>query len=114
MGVEQVLGELIEFFRGLMLVATCGEKTDLLDVPGEARGAFTALSGKYDPPTLVHLITLCELSLRSLKSSTMHRPLFDALIVRLALAEQFSSIRQLMAGGDGSSSNSPGAGQKKK
>ena len=28
----------------------------------------------------------------------MHRPLFDALIVRLALSEQFSSIRQLLDG----------------
>jgi hypothetical protein len=46
----------------------------------------------------------------------MHRPLFDALIVRLALSEQFSSIRDLLQSADGkvSPANPPAAGQKKK
>jgi DNA polymerase-3 subunit gamma/tau len=116
MGVEQLLSELIEFLRNLMLVAACGEKTDLLDVPAESRGAYTGLAPKFDAPTLVHLIALCESTLRSLKGSTMHRPLFDALIVRLALSEQFSSIRDLLQSADGKASpaNPPAAGQKKK
>jgi DNA polymerase-3 subunit gamma/tau len=113
MGVEQVLGEIIEFLRNLMIVAACGEKTDLLDVPTEARASYTGLAGKFDAPTLVHLIALCEGTLRSLKGSTMHRPLFDALIVRLALSEQFSSIRQLLDNGNGSATPQT-AGQKKK
>jgi DNA polymerase-3 subunit gamma/tau len=109
MGVEQVLSELVEFLRNLMIVSACGKETELLDVPTEARTAFTALVDKFDVPTLVHLIALCESTLRSLKSSTMHRPLFDALIVRLALSDQFSSIKQLLANGDSQS-----ASQKKK
>jgi DNA polymerase-3 subunit gamma/tau len=113
MGVEQVLGEVIEFLRNLMIVAACGDQTDLLDVPTEARAAYTGLAGKFDAPTLVHLIALCEGTLRSLKGSTMHRPLFDALIVRLALSEQFSSIRQILDQANGSSAPQP-AGQKKK
>jgi len=108
MGVEQVLSELVDFFRGLMIVATCGDKTELLDVPADSRSIFTNLTGKFDAPTLVHLIALCEATIRNLKSSTMHRPLFDALIVRLALSEQFSSLRQLLA------SHPQNAGQKKK
>jgi DNA polymerase-3 subunit gamma/tau len=115
MGVEQVLSELIDFFRYLMLVAACGKETELLDVPTEARGAYTSLAGKYDAPTLVHLIALCEQTLRSLKASTMHRPLFDALIVRLALSEQFTSLRELLASGAAAKpTNPPIAGQKKK
>jgi DNA polymerase-3 subunit gamma/tau len=116
MGVEQVLSETIEFLRNLMMVVACGEQTDLLEVPAESRGAFIALAGKFDAPTLVHLMALSEQTLRSLKASTMHRPLFDALIVRMALSEQFSSIRHLMASTDGSAnaSNPPIAGQKKK
>jgi DNA polymerase-3 subunit gamma/tau len=113
MGVEGVLSELIEFLRNLMIVATCGEKTDLLDVPTESRAAFTTLATRFDPPTLVHLIALCEQTLRALKASTMHRPLFDALIVRLALSDQFSSIKQLLATSQ-TSANSPPASQKKK
>jgi DNA polymerase-3 subunit gamma/tau len=116
MGVEQVLSETIEFLRNLMIVVACGDQTDLLEVPAESRGTFSTLAGKFDAPTLVHLMALSEQTLRSLKASTMHRPLFDALIVRLALSEQFSSIRHLMATNDGSStpSNPPTAGQKKK
>jgi DNA polymerase-3 subunit gamma/tau len=116
MGVEQVLGELIDFFRYLMLVAACGQDTELLDVPAEARAVYLSLAGKFDAPTLVHLIALCEQTLRSLKASTMHRPLFDALLVRLALSEQFTSLRDLLAAGTaiGKPSNPPNAGQKKK
>ncbi len=114
MGVEGVLSELIEFLRNLMLVVTCGNDTDLLDVPTEARSTFTALAGRFDAATLVHLITLCEQTLRAFKASTMHRPLFDALIVRLSLSEQFSSIRQLLAGNNANASTPQLAGQKKK
>src|SRR5262245_5959800 len=66
MGVEQVLGEVIEFLRNLMIVAACGKETDLLDVPTESRAAYTGLTEKFDAPTLVHLIALCEGTLRSL------------------------------------------------
>ena len=116
MGVEQVLGELIDFLRNLMLVATCGKDTELLEVPSESRAMFATLAGQYDVPTLVHLMALCEQTLRSLKASTMHRPLFDALIVRLALSEQFTNLRELLAGNANAagSTNPPNAGQKKK
>ena len=60
MGVEQVLSEIIDFLRNLMLVATCGKETELLDVPTESRAAYTGLATKFDAPTLVHLIALCE------------------------------------------------------
>jgi DNA polymerase III subunit gamma/tau len=115
MGAEQILSELIEFLRNLMLVATCGKETDLLDVPAEARAMYAGLAGKYDAPTLVHLMALCEQGQRSLKASAMHRPLLDALLVRLALAEQFTSLRELLASGSAAKeTNPPIAGQKKK
>jgi DNA polymerase III subunit gamma/tau len=117
MGVEQVLSEIIDFLRNLMLVATCGKETELLDVPTESRAAYTGLATKFDAPTLVHLIALCEQTLRSLKGSAMHRPLFDALIVRLSLSDQFTSIKQLLANGQATPAAlpaPPSAGQKKK
>ncbi|HVT80938.1 MAG TPA: DNA polymerase III subunit gamma/tau, partial [Phycisphaerae bacterium] len=95
MGVEQVLGELIEFLRNLMIVAACGKDTEIIEAPAETRPVYAALAAKFDAPTLVHLIALCEQTQRSMKASTMQRPLFDALIVRLALSEQFSSLREL-------------------
>ena len=101
MGAEQILSELIEFFRNLMLVAACGGKTEILDVPAESRAMYAGLAAKYDAPGLVHVIALCDAGYRSLRGSTMQRPLFDALLVRLALAEQFSSVREILAAGDG-------------
>ena len=114
MGVEQVLGELVEFLRNLMIVATCGPKSELLEIPAESRERFTSLAARFDAPTLVHLIALAEQTLRSLKSSTMQRPLFNALIVRLSLSEQFSSLRQLLAETPNAPANPQLAGQKKK
>ena len=41
--MEQVLGEVIEFLRNLMIVAACGKETELLDVPdGIADGLYHA------------------------------------------------------------------------
>jgi len=96
----------VDFYRNIMLVSVCGKETQLLEVPGDLRPLFVTLAAKYDAPTLVHLIALCEQTLRSLKATTMARPLFDALIVRLAMAEQFSSIKEMLqvaaSGGTGS------------
>jgi len=96
MSAEQVLGELVEFFRNLMLLSVCGPDTDLLEVSADLRSLFANLATRFDGPTLVHLIALCEQTLRALKSTTMSRPLFDALLVRLALSEQFSSLKEII------------------
>jgi len=99
MGAEQILSELIEFFRSLMIVAACGGQTEILDVPNESRAMYADLAKKYDPAGLVHMIALCDAAHRSMRGSTMQRPLFDALLVRLALSEQFSTVRELLADG---------------
>gem|GEM_PF-379745 len=113
MGPEQLVGEMIEFLRGLMLVSACGKDTDLLEVPAESREVFVKLAAKFDVPTIVHLLALCEQTHRTLKSTTMARPLLDALLVRLALAEQFSSIREVVKQLQDGSNAQPMAGQKK-
>jgi hypothetical protein len=97
-------------------VVACGAKTELLDVPAESRERYTSVAGKFDTPTVVHLMALADQTMRSLKGSTMQRPLFDALIVRMALSEQFTSIRELLANTDKTSApaNPQIAGQKKK
>ena len=96
MGMEQILSELAEFFRNIMVVRVCGDQTELLDVPSEWKKSFQTLAPRFDAPTLVHHIALCDQTLRSLRSSTLARPMFDALVVRLAHCEEFSSIRTLL------------------
>ena len=99
MSAEQVLSELTDLLRNLMVLRVCGTQTDILDIPGEWRGALEKLAPAFEPAVLVHHIALCDQTLRSLRGSTMQRPLFDALMVRLAMAAQFSSIRQVLESG---------------
>ncbi len=97
MGAEQILSEVIDFFRNLLIISACGINNHILDIPADSRPLFADLAARYDAPGLVHMIALCDQAQRSLKSSTMQRPLFDALIVRLALSEQFSSVREILS-----------------
>ncbi len=99
MSAEQVLAELTELFRNLMVLRVCGDKTELLDIPGDWRGTLVKLAPAFDTAVLVHHIALCDQALRSLRGSTMQRPLFDALMVRLAMASAFSAIRQVLESG---------------
>jgi DNA polymerase-3 subunit gamma/tau len=99
MSAEQVLAELTDLLRNLMVLRVCGPQTDILDIPGEWRGALEKLTPAFEPAVLVHDIALCDQTLRSMRGSTMQRPLFDALMVRLAMAAQFSSIRQVLESG---------------
>ena len=99
MSAEQVLAELTDLLRNLMVLRVCGEQTDILDIPGEWRGALVKLAPAFEASVLVHHIALSDQTLRSLRGSTMQRPLFDALMVRLAMAGQFSNIRQILESG---------------
>ncbi len=99
MSPEQMLSEFTDLLRNIMVLRVCGADTDIIDIPGEWRSALIKLSPAFDAAVLVHHIALCDQTLRSLRGSTMPRPLFDALMVRLAIAGQFSSIRQVLESG---------------
>jgi DNA polymerase-3 subunit gamma/tau len=94
---EQICGELIQLFRDMMVAQVCGAGSELIESPADLRPAINDAAGKFDAAALVHLIALCEQTQRSLRSSTMGKVLLEALMVRLALADQFSSIRDLLA-----------------
>lgn len=94
---EQICGELIQLFRDMMVAQICGASSELIESPADLRPAINDAAGKFDAAALVHLIALCEQTQRSLRSSTMGKVLLEALMVRLALADQFSSIRDLLA-----------------
>jgi DNA polymerase III subunit gamma/tau len=96
MSPEQALGELTEMFRNVMILRLCGENTTLLEIPAEWRGPLASLAPRFEPAILVHHIAMCDQVLRSLRGAGSPRPLFDALIVRLALSREFSSIRELL------------------
>ena len=104
-GTDQVLESLIERLRDLMVFASCGPETGLVDLTGEARKDEAARAERFDAAGVVHMIALCESVQRSCKSSAAPRALVDALMVRLAMTEKFADVtalvRQLDSGGPG-------------
>ncbi|HEV8290561.1 MAG TPA: hypothetical protein VGP94_01495, partial [Tepidisphaeraceae bacterium] len=76
-------------------------------------GDLEKQAGRFDPVVLTQDITILEDLRRQLRQTQAGRALLDATLVRLALAEQFTSIGELL-GQVESGSASSGAGQKKK
>ena len=108
MSPEYMVNELTGIFRHLMVMGVCGTDTQLVDVTAESRRELATLSPRLAPQLAAHHIAICDHTARQLRSSTMPRPLLDALVVRFAMASEFTPIRQwlkeLPAGGgaDGS------------
>lgn len=97
--VESALEMLTDRFRTLMLVAACGEDTDLLDIAGEARRRAAEQAAHFDAAGLVYMIATCDAVARNARGSATGRALFDAAIVRLCLGSRFGDVARLAAGG---------------
>jgi len=87
----------IEHLRNLMILNVCQGSTDLMDLPASIADQMKQQAERFDAATYVYMISLMEQVLRQTKQSNAPRPLVDAAVVRLALAEQFSDVRQLIA-----------------
>ena len=96
---EQVLGSLAQRFRDLLLLAACGPDSRLVDLSEQTLAEENQRAGRFDPAGLTHLIAVCASVQRSLRDSPVARPLFDAAVVRMALAEHVADVASLLAGG---------------
>jgi DNA polymerase III gamma/tau subunit len=96
--VEQALELLTEHFRNLMVIATCGDNAELLDLSDEHRRAAAAQAKHFDAPGLVHMIAICDAVARNARGSTTSRALFDAALVRLSSSQHFADIAALLNG----------------
>jgi hypothetical protein len=97
----------------MMLAATCGRDSDLIELPEMECKAICELAGRFTTPVLVHGIGLIQAAGRNMRGSSVARGLVEATLVRLAQSEKFINpediverLEQLSAG--------PDAGQKKK
>jgi DNA polymerase-3 subunit gamma/tau len=88
--VEQAIEQVADRLRTLMLVRVCGADSPLVELSAEARAEAATDAAPFEPATLAHMIAVCDAVLRSAKQSGTPRTLFDAAIVRLALAAQFA------------------------
>jgi DNA polymerase-3 subunit gamma/tau len=88
--IEQALELLADRFRTLMVASVCGESSELLELAEEARREAVRDAAAFEPATLAHMIAVADAVLRSVKQSAVPRTIFDAAIVRMALAAQFA------------------------
>jgi DNA polymerase III subunit gamma/tau len=98
LSADVLIGSLADHLRNLLIVRTCGPDSELLDFAGTAPAEFAAQAQKFDPATLAQDIAILEELRRNLRHSQTGRAMLDATLVRLALAEQFASIGQLLSG----------------
>ena len=105
---EQVLGGLLDRFRDLMVIGSCGQDTDLVELSPEAREQEFTRAQQFDAAGLVHMIALCESVQRAIKSSPAPRALLDACMVRLAMTEKIADVAAFVkAGGNAKAPGAP-------
>lgn len=90
--IEQALEQVADRLRTLMLVRVCGADSPLVELADEARAEAASESAPFEPAVLAHMIAVCDAVLRSAKQSGAPRTLFDAAMVRLALAARFAPL----------------------
>ena len=106
---EQLVVSLAEHLRNLLLLATCGKDSHLVEVPGVPIDELYEQARRFDTVALTQSIAVLEEVRRGLRSSSAGRAMLDAVLVRLALAEQFTPIAALLSRDD-----APSPAQKKK
>jgi DNA polymerase-3 subunit gamma/tau len=114
LAVDTLIVSLIDHLRNLMLLRTCGVKSDLVEVPGLSLTELSKQAELFDPSALSQDIVILEELRRHVRQSQAGRALLDATLVRMTLADQFSSLIDLVDQARGGTAAGPGAGQKKK
>jgi hypothetical protein len=72
---------------------------ELVELAEEARADAARDARSFEPATLAHLIAVSDAVLRAVKQSGAPRTLFDAAVVRMALAARFAPVGEAAAGG---------------
>jgi DNA polymerase III gamma/tau subunit len=98
---DALLAALVDYFRNLLIARLCGQESSLLDIPGLTPKELTEQAAKFDPIVLTQDITILEELRRNMRQNQTGRALLDATLVRLAMAEQFLSINELLSRTDG-------------
>ena len=90
--VEQSLELMAGRFRDLLVLRTCGDASELVDLTPEARREAAAEAASFGSEELVHLIAVCEAALRAARTSSAPRTILDATVARLCLHRAFEPI----------------------
>ncbi len=105
LSVDGLIVALTDHLRNLLVLRTCGSDSDLVEVAGLAAADLAAQADRFDPAALTQDIVILEELRRHARQSQAGRALLDATLVRMALADQFSSIGELLGRLDGGGGN---------
>ena len=97
LSTDTLIASLIDHFHNLLVLATCGADSGLVDIVGIDLAELDAQARAFDPTALTTSITILEELRRQMRSSQTGRAMLDATLARLAMAGQFSTIGELIA-----------------
>src|SRR5262249_22733718 len=101
LSTDALLASLVDHLRNLLVLRTCGRDSELVEGPGIPMDELAAQAERFDPVVLSQDIAILEELRRNLRSTQAGRALLEATLVRLALAGQFTSVQDLLAGVSG-------------
>ena len=104
LSADGLIAALIDHLRNLLILRTCGADSTLVEVPGLSTEDLLDQANRFDPVALTQDITLLEELRRNIRQLQAGRALLDATLVRMALADQFASIQELLGRIDGNGS----------
>ena len=114
LSADSLLVSLVDHFRNLLILKTCGADSGLVDVTGMPVKEMARQAEQFDEAVLTQDITILEDLRRQLRQTQAGRAILDATLVRWALAEQFASIGELMSRVNGGGAAAGRPVQKKK
>src|SRR5688500_6040612 len=113
LSLDGLVASLIDHLRNLLILKACGLDSNLVEVPGVNQKDLLAQAEQFDAAVLSQDITILEELRRQARQSGAGRALLDATLVRLALAEQFASVGELLSRVDGAAMTAAPAQKKK-
>jgi len=87
---DAALESLAQRLRDVMVLGVCGQDTRLVEQGEAARAEDASRAQRLDAATLSHMIALCEAAARACRQGPFARAMYDAALVRLAMAERFA------------------------
>jgi DNA polymerase III gamma/tau subunit len=100
LSIDTLIASLVDHLRNLLILRTCGPESNLVEVPGLSMKELAGQAMRFDPVVLSQDIAILEELRRQIRQSQAGRALLDATLVRLALAEQFNAIGNVLAATD--------------
>ncbi|MCD4823023.1 MAG: DNA polymerase III subunit gamma/tau [Phycisphaerae bacterium] len=104
--LSSVVSALGEIYRNMMIAATCGGDSELIELPESQRKDVAELAGRFSLPVLVQAVGITQTVGRNIRGSSVGRALVEAALVRLAEADKFvdpasliERLEQLSSGG---------------